>query len=64
MRHSELWLRLEAHLGAEYAAFWARQQVMGSLAGRTAVEALDDGVDPLVVWRAVHAELELPHSER
>lgn len=64
MRHSEFWVRMEQHLGVDYASFWARQQVMADLQGRTATEALGDGVAPQTVWRAVHAELELPHRER
>ncbi len=64
MRHSEFWQRMETALGAAYAASWARQQAITSLGGRTAVEALDDGIDPQQVWRAVHASLELPARDR
>ncbi|WP_286927975.1 MULTISPECIES: DUF3046 domain-containing protein [Aeromicrobium] len=64
MRHSEFWQRMEAALGASYAASWARQQAITALDGRTPVEALDAGVDPQRVWRAVHATLELPARER
>ncbi|MBA4608711.1 DUF3046 domain-containing protein [Aeromicrobium sp. Marseille-Q0843] len=64
MRHSEFWQRMEAALGASYAASWARQQAITALDGRTPAEALDAGVDPQRVWRAVHATLELPARER
>lgn len=64
MRHSEFWERMRIHLGQAYARSWAESQVMSDLGGRTASEALDAGVDPKTVWRAVHARLELPASER
>nr|WP_154594771.1 DUF3046 domain-containing protein [Aeromicrobium senzhongii] len=55
---------MEAALGAAYASSWARQQAIGALGGRTPVEALEAGVDPQQVWRAVHATLDLPARER
>lgn len=64
MRHSEFWERMEIHLGGAYARVWADTQVMADLGGRTAREALESGVDPKTVWRAVHGRLELPASER
>lgn len=64
MRHSEFWKRMEAVLGSSYAESWARQQAIASLDGRTPVEALEAGVDPQKVWRAVHATLDLPARER
>lgn len=64
MRHSEFWERMTLHLGAGYARPWAQTQVLADLDGRTASEALEAGVDPKMVWRAVHARLELPASER
>jgi hypothetical protein len=64
MRHSEFWERMKHHLGATYAESWASSQTMADLGGRTAAEALEAGVDPKTVWRAVHARLELPPSDR
>jgi hypothetical protein len=64
VKHSEFWLRMDKHLGSAYAKVWADQHVMRELGGRTASEALDDGETPKTVWRAVHATLELPASER
>jgi len=55
---------MERHLGPAYAASWARDQVLGSLGGRTVQEALEAGVDPKAVWRAVCDALELPARER
>lgn len=64
MRHTELWARLDHHLGRAYAATWAEQFVIGELGHRTVREALDAGIPPKQVWRAVHGALELPPSER
>lgn len=64
MRHSEFWERMNHHLGEGYARVWADTQTMSDLGGRTALEALEAGVAPKQVWRAVHARLELPASER
>jgi len=64
MRHTEFWERMEHHLGPTYCRVWADQIVLGSLGGRTAAEALADGVSPKQVWRAVWEALELPASER
>ncbi|KAA1420633.1 DUF3046 domain-containing protein [Mumia zhuanghuii] len=64
MRHSELWERMDQHLGAGYAPVWADQQVLSELDGRTVSEALDAGEAPKTVWRAVWEALDLPQSER
>ena len=64
MRHSEFWDRMETAMGGAFARHWASTNVMSALGGRTAVEALDAGVPPKQVWRAVHAELELPDRDR
>jgi hypothetical protein len=55
---------MDKHLGGGYAAVWADQQVLAELGGRTVTEALDAGVAPKTVWRAVWSALELPPSER
>ena len=64
MRHTEFWARLEHALGPAYARSWADLVVIGDLGGRTASQALDDGVPPKEVWRVVWEVLELPPSER
>lgn len=64
MRETELWRRLELHLGAGYARVWAEQQVLAGLAGRTVVEALAAGAPPKQVWRECWVVLELPARER
>ena len=55
---------MEQQFGHGYARVWADNHVMRELGGRTVSAALDDGESPKTVWRAVHATLELPASER
>jgi hypothetical protein len=55
---------MEAALGTGYYRVWAGQYVIADLDRRTAQEALDAGVSPKEVWRAVWQALELPASER
>jgi hypothetical protein len=55
---------MQAALGASYARVWAEQHVLSTLDNRTVSQALAAGETPKRVWRAVHAELELPESER
>jgi hypothetical protein len=43
---------------------WARSVVIAALGGCTAEQALDQGVPPKQVWRAVWEVLELPETER
>lgn len=64
VREAELWGRLEGHLGPMLARSWSATVVLGGLGDRTVVEALSDGVDNKVIWRAVWNFLELPASDR
>lgn len=64
MRHTEFWERLEQAQGPAYARSWAEMYVIRDLGGRTVQQALDAGVPPKEVWRAVWAALELPAKDR
>ncbi|MDO5286988.1 MAG: DUF3046 domain-containing protein [Actinomycetia bacterium] len=64
MREVELWRRLETALGQAYAHAWADQVVLSELGGRTVTEALRDGVEAKLVWRAAWAQLELSPRDR
>lgn len=64
MKETELWSRLEAHLGRGYAQVWAAEHHVAALSGQTVREALNDGTAAKQVWRAVWRELELPDRER
>lgn len=64
MKETELWARLERHLGAGYYRVWAGEQNLADLGGRTVVQALEAGAPCKEIWRAAWAALELPASER
>lgn len=64
MRHTDFWARMDRALGQASAGTWAQMFVMADLGSRTAQEALDAGVPPKEVWRAVHAALGLPETEK
>lgn len=64
MRETELWRRLDRHLGATYARSWADQTALGEIGSRTVTEAIRDGVPFRMIWEAAWAALELPASER
>ena len=55
---------MEAHFGSAYSHVWADQTVFAALNHLTVNQALDSGVAPKVVWRAVWAFEEMPLSER
>lgn len=64
MREVELWSRLRATLGGEYAGSWASTVVLQELESRTVDEALAAGVPCKEIWRAVWVALELPATMR
>jgi hypothetical protein len=55
MRLTDFWARLEQAFGTGYAASVANDQVLAQLDGRTIRQALDEGTQTVVVWRAVCA---------
>jgi DUF3046 family protein len=55
MRLTDLWQRMEDAFGHAYAQSVATDQVLPQLGGRTVRQALADGVETVVVWRAVVA---------
>jgi Protein of unknown function (DUF3046) len=64
MKETELWQRLQLHLGAGYFRVWASEYSLAALGQRTVVEALSDGVPCKIIWRAVWSALELPARDR
>ncbi|CAM3240791.1 DUF3046 domain-containing protein [Nocardioides dubius] len=64
MRHTEFWSRMDAALGHGYARTWAEQHTLTELGSRTALEALDAGTAPKVVWEAVWENLGLPLRDK
>lgn len=55
---------MEGRFGSAYAASYARDQVLPQLGGRSVEQALDQGEDPKLVWRAVCDATQAPASER
>ncbi|HEX5597716.1 MAG TPA: DUF3046 domain-containing protein [Micromonosporaceae bacterium] len=55
MRLTDFWTRLEQVFGPGYARSIAADQVLSQLGGRTIEQALDEGEQTAVVWRAVCA---------
>lgn len=55
---------MERQFGAAYADSFARDQSIRGLGGRSVHEALEAGVDPKQVWRAVCEIVEVPARER
>jgi len=64
MRLTDFWDRMTEALGPGYARSWASDYKISGLDGRTVEEALAQGEDALVVWRAVHQCLELEAKYR
>lgn len=64
MKETELWQRLQLHLGTGYFRVWASEYSLAALGQRTVVQALADGIPCKTIWRAVWAALELPARDR
>lgn len=64
MRLSEFWERMRAQFGDTYAASVAKDHVFAELGDRTVEQALADGEDAKIVWRAVCAEFDVPQRLR
>lgn len=55
VRLTDFWTRLEQVFGTAYATSIAADQVLAQLGGRTVEQALAQGEETVVVWRAVVA---------
>jgi hypothetical protein len=64
VRLTDFWSRRVTVFGEGYAESVARDHVLVQLGGRTAQQALDEGEDTKVVWRAVCEALEVPATHR
>jgi hypothetical protein len=58
------WERMAAQFGAAYASSVAKDYVFAGLGGRTVEQALADGVDAKIVWRAVCEVFDVPERLR
>jgi Protein of unknown function (DUF3046) len=64
VRLTEFWARMREQFGDVYAESLAKDYVLSKLGGRTVNEALADGEDAKVVWRAVCDTFNVPDSLR
>lgn len=64
VRLTEFWHRMDEQFGAAYAQSVAKDYVIAGLGGRTIAQALADGEDVKVIWRAVCAAFNLPDRLR
>jgi hypothetical protein len=54
---------VEAQFGTVRATSLLVDHVLTKLDGRTAVQAIEDGVDPRDVWRALCADFDVPRDQ-
>jgi Protein of unknown function (DUF3046) len=64
VRLTMFWERMRAQFGETYADSVARDYVLAGLGGRTVDQALADGEDAKVVWRAVCEAFRVPERLR
>jgi Protein of unknown function (DUF3046) len=64
VRLTEFWVRMREQFGDVYAESLAKDYVLSNLGGRTVNEALADGEDSKIVWRAVCDTFNVPDSLR
>lgn len=64
VRLTEFWSRMRQQFGDGYAESVAKDQVLPGLGSRTVDQALADGEDAKVVWRAVCEAFKVPERLR
>jgi len=64
VRLTEFWRRMDEQFGQAYAQSVAKDYVLAGLGGRTITQALADGEDVKVIWRAVYAAFDVPDRLR
>jgi hypothetical protein len=64
VRLTEFWDKMRAEFGDTYADSVAKDQALSTLGSRTVNQALADGVDAQVVWRAVCEAFRIPERRR
>lgn len=64
MRYREFWQLVDEVLGSAHGRALVHELVLAPLDGRTAEQALDDGVEPRDVWHALCDELDVPDARR
>ena len=64
MRITHFWDRMNDHFGEQYATSVARDHTIRTLGSRTVDQALEDGDDAQLIWRAVCDEFDVPAGKR
>ncbi|MDT7767696.1 MAG: hypothetical protein QOI30_692 [Mycobacterium sp.] len=63
MRRTEFHERVTLRFGATYGASVLADHVLTVFNGRTAAQAIEDGIDPRDVWRALSADFDVPREQ-
>ena len=63
MRLTEFHERVTLRFGATYGASVLADHVLTVFNGRTAAQAIEDGIDPRDVWRALCADFDVPRDQ-
>jgi Protein of unknown function (DUF3046) len=64
VRLTDFWQRMDEQFGSAYAQSVAKDYVLAGLGGRTVAQALADGEDVKVIWRAICAAFPVPDRLR
>jgi len=64
VRLTEFWQRMDEQFGSTYAQSVAKDYVIAGLGGRTVMQALADGENVKLIWRAVCAAFDVPERLR
>ncbi|MCV7193456.1 DUF3046 domain-containing protein [Mycolicibacterium brumae] len=63
MRLTEFHELVTGRFGAARGASMLVDHVLSSVGGRTAAQAIEDGVEPRDVWRALCADFDVPREQ-
>ena len=63
MRLTEFHELVEAQFGPVRGASLLVDHVLSRLGGRTSEQAIEDGIDPREVWRALCADFDVPRDQ-
>lgn len=63
MRLTEFRERVAARFGTAYGATVLTDHVLASVGGKTALQAIEDGVEPRDVWWALCSDFDVPRDQ-
>jgi hypothetical protein len=64
VRLTEFWDRMNSQFGEDYAASVAKDYVLADIGSRTVNQALADGIDAKLIWKAVCEAFSVPDTLR